>query len=260
MRVGQINSVIRAEAFTEHLGPESIDRLLGGVSLVIDGTDNLDTRYLVNDWCVKHRVPWIYQGAVDTAGQVMAIDPRSTDSPCLRCYFPDPAPPGTLPTCDVAGVLGPLITLTASVAVADALAILTEAPPLAPPGPVLISMWPPTMDRMRVPRDPDCPCCGRGEYPFLDAEGIAAESLCGRNAVQVLPRDRSRHVDLARVAADWDKLGDVTANAYLVRLVPRVGEANVPTEITLYRDGRAVVMGTAEEHVARGWYDRYVGG
>ncbi len=252
-RLRRINSQIEIEDVVADVTPANIEGFLAGADLVMDGTDNFAVRYLINDACVKLGLPWIYTGVLAAYGMSMTIRPGLT--PCLRCIMGEIPAPGSVPTCDTAGIIGPIVALLGSFSAAEALKVLTGSGTLNP-GMVYVDLWESTFDRFDLggPR-PDCPTCGQHLFPFLNAEtGARTTVLCGRDAVQVsfagaagsnLPAlaDRLR---LARVGA-------VQSNPYLVR-------ASVDGyELTIFPDGRAVVKGTADEALAATLYARYIG-
>lgn len=244
-----VNSSIEIEGIVADVSAANVREWIAGCDLVMDGTDNFETRYLVNDACVQQGLPWVYTGAVAAYGMTMAIRPSET--PCLRCIFPDPAPPGTSATCDTAGVLGPAVSVIASLAAVEGIKLLLGSEP--PGGLIHVDVWELTWHRLRVERKADCPCCGRREFPFLEAQrGSHASSLCGRNAIQITPSQAVR-LDLPALAGRLKPLGPVTVNPFLLKLQL---EAHL---LTIFPDGRAVIQGTTDETVARSLYARYVG-
>ncbi len=251
-----IGGPTRVVAHAAQLDADNLPELAAGAALVLDGTDNLATRYLLNDYCVREHLPWIYAGVVGAAGLVLPIVPGR--GPCLRCVFPDPPPPGALETCESAGVLQPAVAAVAALAAGLALRLLSgadERSARAPLEPALveIDVWNGGVRRLVAPRDPGCPACGARSFPFLEqAAGRQAERLCGRDTVQV-PRG-ARGVDLAALAQRLRAVApDLIANEALVR----VGVEGV--RLTVFRDGRALVEGTDDVVRARTLYDRYVG-
>lgn len=251
-RIGSINSDVRVEPVVADLTPSNVEDLLGDVDLVLDGTDNFETRYLINDFAVErslppHNLPWIYGAAVASYGIVMAVTPG--ESACLRCVYPDP-PAGAQPTCETAGVLAPVTALIASLQVAEAIKLLCgvrtarkittvdvwsgEIRQVAQPGPVA-----------------DCPACGRREFPYLNGERRAPVSLCGQNAVQI--HERARPLELRDLAARLAPLGAVRTNEFALRF-----EAP-PYLLTIFPDGRAIIKGTTDIGLARSLYARYIG-
>ncbi|HEX8913537.1 MAG TPA: ThiF family adenylyltransferase [Humisphaera sp.] len=227
------------------------------VHLILDGTDNAETRYLVNDLAVRHGVPWVYGACVGVEGRAMAIRPGHT--PCLRCVFPEPPGPGELPTCDTAGVLGPAAAVVAATQAAMAIQLLVGATP--PEQLVRFDLWRGRFGATPLDdaRRPDCPCCGLRRFDFLDAPGGgagAAVSLCGRNAVQIRPASANARLDLGVLAARLAASTGVQRSPHLLRCaVP--GEPGV--SLTVFADGRAIVQGVADFARARSVYAKWVG-
>lgn len=241
----------RVEARVAHVDARNLPALAEGVDLVLDGTDNLATRYLLNDFCVREGLPWVYAGVVGAAGLVLAVVPGH--GPCLRCLFPDPPPAGSLPTCDTAGVLLPAVGAVASVQAGLALRLLA-APEGLVPALVEIDAWEGRARRVEAARASDCPACGARRFPFLEAPAPRdALVMCGRNAVQVLGAGRG--LDLERVA---ERLGALTHD--LRRAGSFLRFSVDAHRLTLFPDGRALVEGTEDPGRARALYDRYVGG
>jgi molybdopterin/thiamine biosynthesis adenylyltransferase len=229
--------------------------------IFLDGTDNFQTRYLLNDLAVKHSIPYIYGGAVGTSGMTMPILPGHT--PCLRCIFDQPPPPGASATCDTAGVLGPLISIVAALQSAAAIRLLVGAPA---PDPVLteVDAWDARFRRIDLDsaRRPDCPCCGQHRFDFLSGE-LAEETttLCGREAIQVSPADADATIDLQALAAKLAPHGVFTLTPFHLRgtLERERGEMKRPIELTIFPDARAVVRHTANPNLARTIYAKYIG-
>jgi len=247
-----INSQVTVEGVVADLNAENAEELLVGADLVMDGTDNFEARYIINDVCVKHGIPWVYCGVVASYGMTMTIVPHET--PCLRCLFPDAPPPGATATCDTAGIINPIVTVVAGIAVAEGLKVLVGQGERNR-GIIHIDLWDNTFDAFESgPPRPDCPTCGRGEYEFLEREsGAQAVSLCGRDAVQIRVPGAHR-MSLAEVSERLRAVSQVTAaNDYLVRF--KVDGY----EITLFADARAIIKGTTDATVARSLYSKYVG-
>ena len=251
-RVAEINSDVACEVEVADVTQSNVERLIEACDVVLDGTDNFATRFLVNDACVKHGVAWVYGAAVGSYGVTMTIRPRVT--PCLRCVFPETPAAASAPTCDTAGVIMPIISVVAAVQVAEALKLLTGHEENLHGGLLQFDVWRNEWRRIALKeRAPDCATCALGRFETLEAEaGEMTTVLCGRNAVQVSPR-RAARVDLGALAARLRAAGEVKANPYLVRL--RAGEY----ELTVFGDARAIVRGTDDAGVARSLYARYVG-
>jgi len=242
----RINSGVRVIAHTADLTPGNIDELLEGAQVILDGTDNFETRYLINDFCVQRRLPWIYGGAVGSYGITMPLMPGSA---CFRCIYPD-LPGGIHPTCETAGILGPAASTVAALQVASAMKLLCGQAPA--PRITTLDVWDGSLRQIAMPdRDPECPACGKGEFPYLDGERRAPVSLCGRNAVQI--HERARAVDLEQLERRLAPHGEVRRNDFAIRFfLP-------PYEMTIFRDGRAIIKGTSDVGVARSLYARYLG-
>lgn len=260
-RLRQINSTVRIDALVTDLHAGNVEKLAGlergdePVDLIVDGTDNVQTRYLLNDVSVKHRVPWIYGACVGTEGRCMMIRPPQTA--CLRCLFPKPPGPGELATCDTAGVLAAASSAVASLQVIAALKWLARGE--TGRGLVVADLWQP---RLRViwpdqaKRD-ECPTCGRREFEFLDGPVVdGSVSLCGRNAVQVRPLGGTTAIDLGDLADRLANVAAVRRTAHVLRC-----DLHEPAGITLtvFSDGRAIIGGTTERQQARSIYARFVG-
>jgi adenylyltransferase/sulfurtransferase len=246
-KMAQINRGVRVEPAVADLTPANVDDLLGGVDLILDGTDNFETRYLINDFAVERGVPWIYGAAVGSYGIVMPVIPGRTA--CLRCVYPDP-PAGAQPTCETAGVLGSVTALIASLQVSEAIKILCCVEPARKI--TTVDVWSGDIRQVAQPGPvADCPACGRREFPYLAGERRAPVSLCGHNAVQI--HERSRPLELRDLAARLAPLGPVRANEFALQF-----EAP-PYLLTVFADGRAIVKGTTDIGVARSLYARYIG-
>lgn len=258
-RLRSANSEVGIVGIVADVNATNIEEFISDADLVLDGTDNFETRYVVNDACVKLGKPWVYTGVVSTYGMTLLIRPGV--SPCLRCMFPEPPPPGSAATCDTAGVLGPAVSVVASVAASEAMKWLVGAEEEVGRELLHVDVWDLTWRQFRLDRKPDCPCCVRREFPFLEP---AAEShltlLCGRNAVQITPT-RPVQIGLEARAARLKGMGLVKVSGFSLRFTPsgqgeREGEE---LTLTLFRDGRAIIQGTQDLAVARSLYARYVG-
>ncbi len=250
--VARINSEVAVVPVVADVTPANVEGLVEGAQVVIDGTDNLETRYLVNDVCVKRGVPWIYGGAVASTGMAMAIVPGETA--CFRCLFPGGAPPGTMATCDTAGVLASTVVSVASFQWTAAVKLLVGTREgvgeLA-----AFDVWSQDHEHTPVPRRPDCPCCGQRRFEYLEARATSrTATLCGRNAVQVSPPE-AVSLDLVTLAQRLASAGEVTPKGGFLLCFAVDGY-----ELTIFPDGRAIVKGTSDPSVARTLYARYVGG
>ncbi len=253
--LARIGGPSQVEAHAEHLDADNVAELARGAELLLDGTDNLATRYLINDYCVERGAPWVYGGVVGASGLVLPIVPGA--SACLRCVFPDPPPPGSLPTCDTAGVILPAVAAIAALQCGAALRLLAapRASWSSHRGRLIeLDVWNLESHTLDAARDPNCPCCAERRFEFLDAgAGGAAVSLCGRNTVQVRPTLRAP-VDLEPLAA---RLG-----ASVLDLSLHDGVLSFRAEdkrFTVFRDGRALIEGLDDAVRARALYDRFLG-
>lgn len=251
-RIAEINSEIDVEAIVADVNNSNVESLIEGCDIVLDGTDNFQVRYLVNDACVKHAKPWIYGAAVSSYGTTMTIRPGET--PCLRCVFEEMPDAGSAPTCDTAGVIMPIIASISAIQVAEAVKLLVGDTASLHRSLVQIDLWANDWQKIKLagPNE-DCICCGQKRFEFLDADAQEfAAVLCGRDAVQIAP-PRPTEIDLAALAARLSALGDVKQNEYLLRFSIK------EQEITVFRDGRAIIIGTDSPAQARSLYAKYVG-
>lgn len=255
-KLRRVNSSIAIEDVVADAGPANIEALIADADVVLDGTDNFAARYLINDACIKLGKPWVYCGVIASYGMTHTIRPGVT--PCLRCIMGELPAPGTVPTCDTAGIIGPIVALLGSVAAGEALKLITGQGELND-GMIHVDLWDSTYERFELgaPR-PDCPACGTREFEFLQARaGTRTTSLCGRDAVQVsVVGAAEQAVELAALAerlrpAATD--GRVQVNPYLLR-------AQIDGyEFTVFPDGRAIIKGTADEAAAATLYAKYIG-
>jgi molybdopterin/thiamine biosynthesis adenylyltransferase len=251
-RLAQINSSIDIDAIVADVNNSNVESLIKDCDLVIDGTDNFQVRYLLNDACVKHSVTWIYGAAVSSYGTTMTIIPGQR--PCLRCIFDEMPDAGSSPTCDTAGVIMPIITTVAAVQVTEALKLLVGNVDSLHHSLMQLDVW--KNDRQQIKLsgpDPDCKTCGQHIFEFLDAESTEFSAvLCGRDAVQIAPSNGAG-VDLKILAERLGSLSDVKLNEYLLRF------SSDDHEITVFRDGRAIIKGTDDISAARSLYARFIG-
>ena len=250
-RLRRINSEITIEPLVEDINADGIESLVQDVDLVLDATDNFETRYLLNDACIKYDRPWIYSGVIASYGVTMNILP--SDTPCLRCVFPEMPLPGTTPTCDTAGVLNGIVAAITGVASTEAIKILLKSEKVSRDM-FWMDVWENTSERIELPRQADCPACGQHAYEFLDSlSGTRSTSLCGRDAVQVRSSRKGDTLSLPALAERLKPVGQVAYNAYLLRFLVD------SYEITVFPDARAIIKGTDDENVARSVYARYIG-
>ncbi len=248
-----INSAVAVEPVVADVEPANIERFCEGVGLILDGTDNFETRFLINDVALKLGLPWIYGGCVGAEGQTMTILPGET--PCLRCLMPECPAPGSTPTCEVAGILGPIVGLIASIEAAEAIKILSGNRPSVSRCLTVVDLWQNQVRQIDVSRlraEVDCPACKHGEYSWLAGRSAGRTAvLCGRNAVQLSHPGTS--ISLDQLAHRLAGVGQLSRNAFLLRLtVERY-------ELTIFPDGRAIISGTDDVAAARAIYAKYVG-
>jgi adenylyltransferase/sulfurtransferase len=274
-KIGRINSQVKVEAIVDDINHTNIERFVADADILLDGLDNFETRYLANDCAVKHRLPYMYGGAVSTVGMALAILPHTRGgdtpwetaaanraTPCLRCLFEEAPPPGQNPTCDTAGVIGPVVSMIANYQVAEALKILSGNFDLVSPTMLSIDLWGNTFMQLKVAKayeKGDCPCCKHQRFEYLEGKaGSGAVSLCGRNAVQLTRRQEGASPDFAEIAGRLQGHGRVKANDFMLRA--DVTHNDKPYELTVFPNGRAIVKGTDDAKVARSIYAKFVGG
>jgi molybdopterin/thiamine biosynthesis adenylyltransferase len=262
-RLKLINSTIAITGLVTDINPANAEDLLQGADVVVDGTDNFETRFVLNDACVKHGTPWVYGGAVGSSGMLLTIIPGQT--PCLRCVFEVPPPHGAAPTCDTVGVLGALPGVIGSWEASEALKICAGRREAAETRLLSLDLWSGQVQRLNISaarQRGSCPCCQQRKFEFLEGRRASTSvTLCGRNAVQINPR-QAGIVDLPQLAARLQKgagLSHVLANKFLVRFHAPGAEADAPLELTVFADGRAIIKGTGDVAKARTAYAKYVG-
>jgi adenylyltransferase/sulfurtransferase len=259
-KLARINSEITVTACVDDFSHRNAERLLGDADVIVDGLDNFETRYLLNDLAVARERPYVYGGAVGVSGMSFVVLPGS--SPCLRCVFPDAPPPGITPTCDTAGVLGPLVLTVGAHQATQTLKLLTGNTEALDRTLLSIDLW--TNDTRRLDidaaRNPECPCCGRGEHPFLTGDGIrSTTTLCGRNAVQIAGGEGT--IDLEELVSRLAAHGSFKTNGHLLhgRFEHERSAEGDPIQLTLFPNGRAIIVGTTEPDAARAIYARFIG-
>jgi molybdopterin/thiamine biosynthesis adenylyltransferase len=254
-RLAKINSSITIEPVVADVTAANIRSLADDVDAIVDGADNFETRYLLNDYAVANNRPWVFGGCVGAEGQMLAILPGET--PCLSCIMPEPPPAEAQPTCETAGVIGPIVSVIASLQAAEALKILSGNAAAVNRRMTIVDLWRNELRSIGIASLRDsggCLTCGQRDFPWLEGRrGVAATSLCGRNAVQ-LSSASVGGVSLVELAIKLREVGRVTANAYLLRC-----EVD-KYRLTVFADGRTIVGGTADPAEARVVHARYIGG
>lgn len=255
-KLRRINSQVTIEPIVADVNHANVLSLVEGVGAIVDGTDNFETRFLLNDVSLKLGIPWVYGGCLGAEGQTMTILPGETA--CLRCLMQDTPPPGATPTCDTAGILAPIVNIIASLEAAEALKILSGNRQATSRVLSVIDLWDNRLRQMNLAslrESGGCPACAGREFPWLDGQRSADTAiLCGRNAVQIRPgHATSEGISLDALAAKLAGVGKVAHNRHLLRLA--VDEY----QLTIFPDGRAIIAGTDDIAMARTLYARYVG-
>jgi adenylyltransferase/sulfurtransferase len=253
-KLGAINSSVYVEPVVTDIDRTNILDLVHDADLVLDGTDNFEIRYLINDAAVKLGKPWVYGGCIGSHGQTMTILPGET--PCLRCVFEAAPAPGEAGTCETAGVLSPIVNIVASFQAAEAFKILTGRREHINRDLIYIDVWENGQKRIHIARllgKVDCPCCRRRRFEWLDGEqGSHTTSLCGRNAVQVAHRIPAR-LNFEELARHLEALGEVSYNRFLLKFDAE------GCQFAVFPDGRAIIKGTNDVDRARTLYAKYIG-
>lgn len=250
--LNKINSSVIVEGIALDVNPSNIEKLVAGADVILDGLDNYETRYLINDAALKLGIPWIYGGAVGSAGMTMNIIPGQT--PCFRCIMPAPPGAGRMQTCDTAGVLNSAPFIIGSLQSAEAIKMLVGARDQLNKGIISIDIWEDTFHQaaLGAAARPDCPAC-QGKYEYLEAEeGSRSTVLCGHDAVQVY-NPKSPGVSLETLAKRLAPVGQVSYNDFLLRLTVE------GREIMVFPDSRAIIKDTRDESLARSLYAKYIG-
>ena len=247
----EINSEIEVEPHIVDVNHSSIERLLENCEVVVDGTDNFATRYLINDACVKHNTNWIYGAAVGSYGVTMTIRPHQTA--CLRCLFEEAPPAASAPTCDTSGVIMPIINIVSAVQVAEALKLITRQLEALHGALMQFDVWQNEWRRIGTgSRRAGCPTCGLALYEALSQAQEGAAVLCGRDAIQISPSQPTR-INFSTLAERLRRLGEVKFNEYLLRFKTE------EFELTVFQDARSIIRGTDEIAIARSLYAKYIG-
>jgi adenylyltransferase/sulfurtransferase len=253
-KLAAINSAVHVDPVVTDIDRTNILDLVADADLILDGTDNFEIRYLINDAAVKLGKPWVYGGCIGSHGQTMTILPGET--PCLRCVFEAAPGPGEAATCETAGVLGPIVNIIASYQATEALKILAGRRDRVNRELLYFDVWDNVQRRIKVAPllgKVDCPCCRHRRFEWLEgAQGSQTTSLCGRNAVQVSHRTAAR-LNFEELAKNLEALGEVSYNRFLLKFQVD------GHEFTVFPDGRAIIKGTSDEDKARTLYARYIG-
>lgn len=253
-KLRKINNKANIEGIVTDVNYANIEELTKGADIIIDGTDNFETRFLINDFCIKNNIPWIYGACIGSRGLTMNIVPSKT--PCLRCVFETMPQMGTFPTCDTAGVIGPIAGIIGSIQATEAIKILTGKFESANKALIEVDVWDTKVKQIDVSDFMglnDCPTCKLHTFKYLEAEdGVMTTLLCGKNAVQVMSRNSS-NVDLVQLARRLTSVSNVSSNEFMLKF--RVKD----NEFTVFPDGRAIITGTNDLSTAKSLYSKYLG-
>ncbi|RPI29055.1 MAG: thiazole biosynthesis adenylyltransferase ThiF [Acidobacteria bacterium] len=250
--LSRINSEVTIRSLVKDVTSETITDICSGCSVIVDGTDNFETRYLINDFSVANGIPWVYGACLGSFGTGCAFVPGTTA--CFRCFCEDPPVGGAVETCETAGVIAPIVHVVAAFQVAQVLKLLAAVPPTEFRL-LQVDAWDDSWRTLSLKgmKNPDCECCVKKNLPFLEgSQESRLTRLCGRNAVQVSP-GTPIHIDFEQLSTRLSRAGQVDFNDYMMRI-------RVPDfEIALFPDGRSIIRGTEDFTVARAIYSRYIG-
>lgn len=251
-KLRRINSSIRIEPIIDDVNPSNVEEYIRDIDLVVDAVDNFETRFVLNDACAKQARSWIHGAAVGSYGVVMPIVPAK--SPCLRCMLGSLPAPGSSPTCDTAGVIGPITHIVASMQVAEALKLICDLSEPSDFHLLTYDAWTQRFQRTKLGTDvmSTCPVCSERRFEYLEGAPLRTITLCGRNAVQLIPGVKA-DLNLFELSKSIGAAGNVQVNDFLLKC------SAPPYEITLFKDGRAIVRGTEEGSLARSVYAKLIG-
>ena len=248
-KLEKINSDIKIDYVVDDVNHRNIERIIKNMDMVLDGTDNMLIRFLINDACVKHGIPWVYGGAIETYGMTMNIIPDKT--PCFRCVVHDLPEAGLLPTCDTVGVLNPIPCIIASIQNTEAIKILLDKN--INKNLLTYDVWNHDFHSIEVKRKKDCVCCVKHNFEFLNAEKKETMiSLCGRGAIQITPAN-SMKISFEELVEKLQKVGDVENREIILRF--KISDY----ELNIFRNGRTIIMGTNDMKTAKSLYAKYIG-
>lgn len=249
-KLRRINSSVEIEAEVKDVTQKNVEGLIKDADILLDATDNVETRLLINDACFKHNIPWVYGGVISSYGVTMNIIPRQTA--CFRCLVSYVPAPGSIPTCDTAGVLNAISSVIASLQSNEAIKILLGDKDVNK-GLLAIELMKNSFEKIPVEKGEDCPLCRDGEFEYLDKKGLSEPiKLCGRDMVQITPQ-REMEVSLEHLKARLEKVGDTSYMGYLLKF------SVDKYELIVFPDGRAFVKGASDKETARSLYAKYIG-
>ncbi|MCK5850595.1 MAG: ThiF family adenylyltransferase [Kiritimatiellae bacterium] len=253
LKLNKINPNVEVSSIVRDMDSSSILDLMSDVDIVLDGTDNFEARYLINDAAIHLNKPWVYGAVVGSLGMSTTIVPGKT--PCLRCLYEDPPPPGSTPTCDTAGIISPIVHMIASVQSSEAMKILSGGSDEIVARMLYMDVWKGEYRSLKIQgqRDPGCDVCGKKNFTYLNAErGSFVTSMCGRNAVQISWKEK-HEIDFQELAERLANSGNVTFNKFLLKF------SKEDLDITLFHDGRAIIEGISDPDKARDIYSKFIG-
>ncbi|MCL2026041.1 MAG: ThiF family adenylyltransferase [Leptospirales bacterium] len=250
-KLKKINPSVEIEAHVADINPSNIKKLISETDCVIDGTDNFETRYLINDACYSMNIPWVYGGVTGTNGMFCAFVPGKT--PCLRCLMEEPPAAGETETCDTVGVLPTAVSITASMEINEAIKILTGSDNKLLGKMTRFNAWDGSWMSFGLKKNANCPACVQGKYDFLDSKLMSRTvSLCGRNSMQITPAKKTE-LDFTSISERLASSGKVESNEYMLKF------SNENIEITLFKDARAIIKGVDDEAAAKTIFSKYIG-
>ncbi len=248
--LGEINSEVKVDAVVDDLNFSTAEKYLSGADIILDGTDNLEVRMVINDYAWKNGIPYIYGAAVSSYGSTMNIIQGKTA--CLRCLYPSLPPPGELDTCDTAGVIYPVPGVIASIEAAEAIKFLTGNK--LREGLLFIDLWSGRFESFKTSSYGECPCCALGNFEFLTSgKGKRITTLCGRNAIQITPVEGEGEINFNELKEKLDRVGRTEGNKFIMKFKAE------GYEISIFRNGRIIIQGTDDINKARSLYSRFIG-
>jgi adenylyltransferase/sulfurtransferase len=249
-KLKKINSTINLEAKVCDVNSDNIESFIKDVDLVLDALDNMETRFLINEACVKNNIPWVYGGVIGSIGATRTIIPNKT--PCFQCVVEELPSPGTLPTCDTVGVVNTVTNVIASIETTEALKILTGNTKINRDL-IFIDMWELSFEKVKIRKKRDCRICGKRSFKMLEAKETSLTTrFCGRDAIQIrVPQGRA--LSLERLKSSLKRVGEVSFRGYLLSF--KVNSY----ELIIFPDARVIVKGTRDETIARSLYAKYIG-
>lgn len=254
-KLSLINSEVTIKAIIDDVNSTNIESIVSGSHLLLDGTDNMETRYLINDVSIKLNIPWIYAGVVHSRAMTVSILPG--DTPCFNCLFPK-AQAGHGETCDTVGVLSTAVQIVASYQATEALKLLIEDSTYLREEMIQLDVWKNDYETFpfQYSLNPDCPSCQMKQFPYLNHPSMSTfhSTLCGRNAIQITPQSTdAKLINLKTIKDNWSKIGKIESNSFLLRFYYE------DYEITLFTNGRAIIKGTTNVDTARKLYSMLIG-